>query len=112
MLLVINGEPGRGADAEWELDRTVTPAALPPQVSILEARADGEVVDLAGWPLAHTPGEERPSIEITLKSDDDTMTIFLDPYAVAPRILELQGLGAIDRVSVDLDSAGLAREDW
>jgi len=101
--------------SDWRVDRFVIPVELPGIID--EDRfgvyADGEWVDVRDWPLSHTPGETRPSIEVTLATiDGDYETsVVLSPHAVAPRRSDRTDAVAL-RTPIDLDSAGRSREDW
>ncbi|MCP3905955.1 MAG: type II secretion system protein [Planctomycetes bacterium] len=101
--------------SDWWVDRFVIPVELPDVIDEerLGVYADGEWVDVREWPLHHTPGENRPSIEIVLASVDGEheTTIVLAPHDVAPRRSDRAGTVAA-RTPIDLDGAGRSREDW
>ncbi len=113
MLLVIDIDDDRpDQPADWQVDRLVTPVKLPSTVDLLDARADGEPVDLALWPIANRPGKDRPTIEITLVGrDGETTAVVLAPHAVAPRQIDPDGVGPAVRIPTDLDAAGRHRDD-
>jgi len=113
MLLVIDIDLDRPDEpADWQVDRLVTPVKLPSTVDLLDARADGEPVDLALWPIANRPGKDRPTIEITLGGRDGETTVVLAPYALAPRQIDPDEVGPAVRMPIDLDAAGRHREEW
>ena len=114
MLLVIDIDLDRpDQPADWQVDRLVTPVKLPSTVDLLDARADGEPVDLALWPIANRPGKDRPTIEITLVGrDGETTAVVLAPHAVAPRQINPDEVGPAIRMPIDLDAAGRHREEW
>ncbi|MHC5113451.1 MAG: prepilin-type N-terminal cleavage/methylation domain-containing protein [Planctomycetota bacterium] len=101
--------------SDWLVDRFVTPIELPDLIDEeqLAVYADGEWVDVRDFPLSHTPGETRPSIEIYLTTIDGAheTTVVLSPHAVAPRRSDRTDLVA-RRAPIDLDGAGRSREDW
>jgi len=116
MLVVLDTDdsaPGREAD--WLTDPFVRPVKLPDVVDTdtLIVTADGEMAYIADYPLSHTPGETRPTIDIYFQSVDrmHSTTLVLEPHAVAPR--RSDGSGRLQaRMPVDLDAAGRSREDW
>ncbi len=114
MLLVIDIDLDRpDQPADWQVDRLVTPVKLPSTVDLFDARADGEPVDLALWPIANRPGKDRPTIEITLVGrDGETTAVVLAPHAVAPRQIDPDEVGPAVRMPIDLDAAGRHREEW
>ena len=113
MLLVIDIDDDRpDQPADWQVDRLVTPVKLPSTVDLLDARADGEPVDMALWPIANRPGKDRPTIEITLVGRDGETTVVLQSHAIAPRQIDPDGGGLAVRMPTDLDAAGRHREDW
>ncbi len=113
MLLVIDIDLDRpDQPADWQVDRLVTPVKLPSTVDLLDARADGEPVDLALWPIANRPGKDRPTIEITLGGRDGETTVVLAPHALAPRQIDPDEVGPAVRMPIDLDAAGRHREEW
>ncbi len=114
MLLVIDIDLDRpDQPADWQVDRLVTPVKLPSTVDLFDARADGEPVDLALWPIANRPGKDRPTIEITLVGrDGETTAVVLAPHAIAPRQINPDEVGPAVRMPIDLDAAGRHREEW
>lgn len=100
--------------AEWRPDLFVQPLVLPPILDheAIWVYADGEQVDIREWPLAHMPGEERPMIEIVLRSRDEEhqATLLLPAHGVAPVRTDKVAYAA--RQPVDLDAQGRSREDW
>lgn len=113
MLMVLDvANAQSGVSTLWHVDSIVGPAKLPDGVTVWEVRADGEPVDITAWPLSHTPGEERPAIEITLTTEEQAATIMLDPFSVAARRIDGDDDIAALRSPIDLDNIGLAREDW
>lgn len=100
----------------WQMDSFVRPVKLPPIGSrpiTVEFRADGELVNAAEWPLASTPGRDRPEIDITLYTEVGlTATVSLSPYSVAPSIWGLDDEQTYGPEPMDLDATGRSREDW
>ena len=75
--------------------------------------ADGDVVDVRQWPITTEPGRPRPTIEISLITDEGMVkTIVLPGHAIAPYEVEAGEERAELRSPVDLDGAGRHREDW
>ena len=108
-------DPESRTEADWQIDPFVDPVRLPDIVdaSSLMVMADGEAAYIADWPLSHTPGEARPTIEVYFQSFDRShrVTLVLQPYDVAPQRMDRSGR-AQARLPVDLDAAGRSREDW
>ncbi|MDY7108385.1 MAG: type II secretion system protein [Planctomycetota bacterium] len=116
MLVVLDiDDPEQRHSATWQIDRYVDPVKLPDIVDAtsLVATADGEMAYIADYPLSHTPGEARPTIEIYFQSYDGeySSTLVLQPYDVAPKRLD-RSRQAQARMPIDLDAAGRSREDW
>jgi prepilin-type N-terminal cleavage/methylation domain-containing protein len=116
MLVVLDiDDPEQRHTASWQLDPYVDPVKLPDIVDpqSLVATADGEVAYIAEYPLSHTPGEARPTIEISFQSYDGAYhtSLVLHPYDVAPRRTD-RSAQAQARQPVDLDAAGRSREEW
>jgi prepilin-type N-terminal cleavage/methylation domain-containing protein len=116
MLVVLDiDDPEQRNTATWQIDPYVDPVRLPDIVDpdSLVVTADGEVAYIADYPLSHTPGEARPTIEVSFQSRDGAYhtTLVLHPYDVAPRRLD-RSAQAQARMPVDLDAAGRSREEW
>lgn len=114
-LRVLDVEPGATNEvAQWRADRFVAPVKLPDVIDrdALAVYADGEWVDIRGWPLTHATGEDRPTIEVLLRSreGDHVATLRLAPHDVVPSRME-DGTGS-PRQPIDLDAAGRSREVW
>ena len=113
-------EAERASQASAGQDRSAplgqTAGAEQPDVvdaDTLIVTADGEMAYIADYPLSHTPGETRPTIDIYFQSIDRmySTTLVLEPHAGAPR--RSDGSGRLQaRMPVDLDAAGRSREDW
>ena len=116
MVVLDVDEAGPDGEADWRSDGFVKPVRFPDEVDgrNLLVFADGESLDISDptRPLYHTPGENRPTLEITLQSTDEAYqaTLILTPHAIAPRRVDDQTLNV--RAPVDLDAAGRSREEW
>jgi hypothetical protein len=118
-IVVLEGDPEEsGALPRWERDPYIDPVKLPDvmhdEMPFL-IWADGEQVDISrstGRPLSHTPGEDRPTIEMALFSNrqEYEARLVLAPYDLSPRRTDLDGSAA--RTRIDLDAIGRSREDW
>jgi len=102
--------------ADWNLDRFVDPVSLEGVIDLeaLRIYADGESVNISEYPLTHTPGTERPDIQIVMQSPDgsQTTTLLLPPHALVP-LRGDEGATVVElRRPVDLDEQGRSREDW
>ncbi|MCI0364568.1 MAG: prepilin-type N-terminal cleavage/methylation domain-containing protein [Phycisphaerales bacterium] len=115
-LMMIDSEAG-GLDeyADWREDRFVRPVKLPSFMNESDVTivADEQRYDAAGeTPLTSMIGQQRPTIEITLRGAGESATLVLYPHSVAPVIFgTVENLGTI-RSGVDLDTTGHSREDW
>jgi prepilin-type N-terminal cleavage/methylation domain-containing protein len=108
-------EEPRDEPATWQRDPAVRPVKLPSIVPVggVLARADGVPIDFGQWPVVTEPGRPRPSVEITLISDDDLVkTIVLPAHAISPYESETGYELAELRRPIDLDGEGRHREDW
>jgi prepilin-type N-terminal cleavage/methylation domain-containing protein len=115
-LVVLDTDDWRfSTTADWQPDPYVRPVKLPGVVNTatLAVYADGESIDISEYPLANSPGEPRPRIELSFQSIDGlhTASLTLAPHAVAPSLLDSE-LVTVERVPVDLDAAGRSREEW
>ena len=101
--------------AEWTIDPLVRPVELPGLVDAeyLAVYADGEPVDIRRWPLTHAKGQDRPTIELYLRTRDQALHagLRLAPNAIAPTRITDDYFAAV-RTAIDLDAAGRSREDW
>jgi prepilin-type N-terminal cleavage/methylation domain-containing protein len=101
--------------ATWQRDYAVKPVKLPSIIAAdgVLAATDGEPIDFRQWPVATEPGRPRPTVEISLITNNDlTRTIVLPAHAIAPYESE-SGLELADlRRPIDLDAEGRHREDW
>ncbi len=115
-LMVLDDEAGTG-ESDWRFDPFVKPVKFPEVVdgASLAVYADDEYIDIRELPcrLRHTPGEDRPSLELVLQSVDGgrVATLILPQYAVAPIRAEEADILTVRRRH-DLDAAGRSREDW
>jgi prepilin-type N-terminal cleavage/methylation domain-containing protein len=114
MLMVLDAdsinpnEPG-----DWIVDPYVDPVKLPPFVFVPEVRADGDFIDITEYPLSSTPGQDRPTIDITMEGLGLTSTVSLPMYGVSPHQFGFTARHAQPmRQRVDLDATGRNREDW
>ena len=97
--------------AQWYPDPFVDPVRLPESIPAdgVRARAGGDAVDFARWPITTDPGRERQSVEIELLSRDGLASMLVLPaHAIAPHEPETGRQIA----PLDLDAAGRSREDW
>ena len=102
--------------SEWKSDRAVSPVKLPAfgnEPLTVEVRADGELMNVQDWPMASTPGRDRPTIDITLYGPDGlTATVSLASHAIAPDVFGLDDSQTYRPEPIDLDAIGRSREDW
>ena len=72
------------------------------------------LVDIRWPPLTHAKGQDRPTIELYLRTRDQALHagLRLRPHAVAPERIEGQDFFSAVRAPIDLDAAGRSREDW
>ncbi len=96
----------------WVSDRTVRPVSLPNDVSILDVQADGESVDLSEWPMQSPPGQLRPSLAIILEGPNGIITIAMASHSLVALQIHSEQYAEWMGGPVDLDAAGLDREDW
>lgn len=96
----------------WVIDSTVRPVSLPNDVSILDVQADGESVDLSEWPMQSPPGQLRPSLAIILEGPSGIITIAMASHSLVALQIHSEQYAEWMGGPVDLDAAGLDREDW
>jgi prepilin-type N-terminal cleavage/methylation domain-containing protein len=114
LVMVLDGDDDRG---DWTVDRLARPVNLPDVVDqdMLFVYVDGEPVSIREWPLGNTPGQDRPTLEISLQSMDgeQQVTLTLPSYGMSPKRQWSDGTGYLGRrETVDLDAQGRSREDW
>jgi prepilin-type N-terminal cleavage/methylation domain-containing protein len=116
VLMRLEKPPGDDDEpAEWQADHAVKPVKLPASIrpEDVYATADGEPIDFRQWPIVTEPGRPRPSVQITLATEDGLMrTIVLPAYEIAAYDDETGAELAELRRPVDLDAEGRHREDW
>jgi len=112
-LQVLDVDPAFPNDpALWVPDRFSTIVDLPPQVAIVDVRADGRRQILDEFLIARQPSQPRPTIEIDLEGEGLTTTVILDPQGLTARRLDASGPVQAYRLQVDLDRGGRDRENW
>lgn len=100
------------ASGEWLPDRLVQPVDLPPNLQITEVLVDGRAVDLDNWFIATVPGSDRPSIRIFVEGPEISAELRLEPYMMAPVVIQAGRDTPPVRLPVDLDQTGLDRGTW
>ena len=98
--------------SKWIIDGTVRPVSLPNDVVILDVHVDGESMDISTWPFQSPPGQLRPSLAIILEGPSGIITIAMASHAIVPLQIHSQQYAEWLGGPVDLDAAGLDREDW
>ncbi|NNM24407.1 MAG: type II secretion system protein [Phycisphaerales bacterium] len=115
MLVQLDIDASDERSGDWRIDPFVPPVKFPDEVDLssVVVTANGQRLDIIGQPLSHTPGEDRPSVQVFMQSRDREYqtTIDLAPHALAP-VRSDRRTGTPRRVAVDLDAAGRSREDW
>jgi type II secretory pathway pseudopilin PulG len=113
MLVVMQTEDDN--KGRWVIDRFVNPVKLPELIDAdtLIFSADDEPLDIVNFPLTHQPGESRPTITVTVQSEERAFEamLHLAPHDLAPRRIDGNDY-YVARQGIDLDSVGRAREDW
>ena len=112
LLVGLDTDPSDGMPADWIVDPHVQPVKFPEDAWISEVVADGDFVDIVEWPLATSPEQARPSITITIASEQFSGTIMLPTHAILPELSGFDRVAVNPYESVDLDSAGRSREEW
>lgn len=98
--------------SKWIIDKTVRPVSLPNDVVILDVHVDGESMDISTWPFQSPPGQLRPSLAIILEGPSGIITIAMASHSIVPMQIHSQQYAEWLGGPVDLDAAGLDREDW
>lgn len=113
-VLILEPDPSDpSGDEEWRADVSINPVSLPEWVDPPVVLWDERYVDIQRWPLTSEPGQRRPRLELSLRSDNLTASVILMPHAITPRLYGLDAVTALpDRQIIDLDAAGRSREDW
>lgn len=113
-LIEIDSSDPAGGAGTWRIDPYVKPVHLPSFMTDTDVEffVDGDPYDAADWPLSSEPGQERPTIEIHLRSPEDNAALILQPHGVSPVIINGENSSGISRVPIDLDNEGRSREDW
>ena len=113
LIEIDSSDPSAGS-GNWRIDAYVKPVRMPSFMteSDVEFFVDGDPYDAADWPLSSEPGQERPTIEIHLRSPEGNAALILQPHGVSPVIINGENSSGINRIPVDLDNEGRSREDW
>lgn len=98
--------------SKWIIDSTVRPVSLPNDVAILDVHVDGESMDISTWPFQSPPGQLRPTLAIILEGPSGIITIAMASHSIVPMQIHSQQYAEWLGGPVDLDAAGLDREDW
>jgi len=105
----------------WQMDRSVRAVLLPDflPVQTIEFQVDGDWMDPAEKPITALPGQPRPGLEITLRSDDRSnprsVRLTLTPSSLRPLIqdsMRTEQTASVPRTAIDLDTSGRWQEDW
>jgi prepilin-type N-terminal cleavage/methylation domain-containing protein len=113
MLAVYDMDPESGSrSGGWRWDPLVSPVKLPEFAALVEVLTNGEIVNIAEWPLASRPGQDRPTIEVALQGPSEVVRIVLPGYAMSPRKFRESDTAAGYLTPVDLNLSGRMREEW
>ncbi len=105
----------------WMPDLSVREVRLPDFLPVqqMEFLVDGDSVDPSDKPITNLPGQPRPGLEVTLKSNDSQLArsvrLTLTPSALRPLrqdSMRNEPISSIPRTSIDLDTSGRWQEDW
>lgn len=105
----------------WQPDRSVREVRLPDflPVQTIEFLVDGDWVDPSDRPITNLPGQPRPGLEVTLRSDDPrnprSVRLTLSPCALRPLkqdSMRTEQNPSVPRTAIDLDTSGRWQEDW
>ncbi|MBT5658063.1 MAG: type II secretion system protein [Phycisphaerae bacterium] len=105
----------------WMPDLSVREVRLPDFLPVqqMEFLVDGDSVDPSDKPIRNLPGQPRPGLEVTLKSNDSQLArsvrLTLTPSALRPLrqdSMRNEPISSIPRTSIDLDTSGRWQEDW
>jgi len=99
--------------ADWRPDPFVKPVKFPQWLTVADLIADGESVIDSPWPVASTPGQGRPTIQVILAGPDGLgASLTLDAHSLSPIVHGGQDPSPLVHQRVDLDAMGRTREDW
>ena len=119
-LVVRRGERDEFNDG-WQPDRSVREVRLPEflPVQAMEFLVEGDWVDPSDKPITNLPGQPRPSLEVTLQSDDprNPRSVRLTLNSCSLRPLKQDSMrnepnSSVPRTAIDLDTSGRWQEDW
>ncbi len=119
-LVVRRGERDEFNDG-WQPDRSVREVRLPEflPVQAMEFLVKGDWVDPSDKPITNLPGQPRPSLEVTLQSDDprNPRSVRLTLNSCSLRPLKQDSMrnepnSSVPRTAIDLDTSGRWQEDW
>ncbi len=99
----------------WKIEPNLPYVVFPEtQVArLVSVTADGEVADIAEYPLPIGANMPRPSIEIRLEDPNGQIhTVSLAAHELAPTIAEGGSAGMSTRLPVDLNETGQRWEEW
>ena len=119
-LVIRRGERDEFNDG-WQPDRSVREVRLPEflPVQAMEFLVEGDWVDPSDKPITNLPGQPRPSLEVTLQSDDprNPRSVRLTLNSCSLRPLKQDSMrnepnSSVPRTAIDLDTSGRWQEDW
>ncbi len=119
-LVIRRGERDEFNDG-WQPDRSVREVRLPEflPVQAMEFLVKGDWVDPSDKPITNLPGQPRPSLEVTLQSDDprNPRSVRLTLNSCSLRPLKQDSMrnepnSSVPRTAIDLDTSGRWQEDW
>ncbi len=119
-LVIRRGERDEFNDG-WQPDRSVREVRLPEFLAVqaMEFLVDGDWVDPSDKPITNLPGQPRPSLEVTLQSDDprNPRSVRLTLNSCSLRPLKQDSMrnepnSSVPRTAIDLDTSGRWQEDW
>ncbi len=121
LRLMLRRRPDELSDAQWVPDLSVKEIRLPDSVNVtnMEFMLDGDHVDPVQAPLTGIPGQPRPLMQVTVRSEDvrfpQEVVLTLSPTAWRPTLSG--GTGGLQtndflRTTEDLDNTGRWQEDW
>ena len=99
----------------WEIEPNFPSVIFPePQVArLVSVKADGEMAEIAEYPLPIGANMPRPSIEIRLEDPNGQIhTVSLAAHEISPNITETSEAGMSKRLPIDLNETGQRWEEW
>ena len=114
MMMELIGDPQDSSNPlQWRMDRYLDPVRLPDALELVSVfENETQLSPNDDWVIPIMPGQGRPSITLTVRSDDVELNVSLPAHALAARVMDEDDRESQVRKVVDLDALGRDQEVW